>query len=158
MLNSRMVFRLVNLGFSLLLCLSVSRAHSGPVVTATLGANSASGFQDAHFASSLGLYAIFDNQTLIGVQTGQGTIAGSNSIPIAADAMIRLPLGRIVLPVVTGSIGVAVGHKDPDFLWRGGGGFDIKNGRRSSLLLLGAYERLGSLSGWLGRAGFLLEL
>ncbi len=137
---------------------SPSKTQADIVLTGGLGANSQDHFKGAHFAYNAGLFLKFDDQSLFGIQSGQGTVAASDAIPIMASAMIRLPIGRIVLPVATGDIGYAIGSKSvSNFIWRAGGGFDIRNGRRSSFLLLGAYERQGSLAGWMARVGILLE-
>jgi hypothetical protein len=141
----------------LLIALLPLTARAGIVVTGTAGANSRDHFKGAHFAYSGALYAKFDDMTLLGVQSGMGTQAGPDAIPVLASAYIRLPIGRIVMPVATGDIGYAFDEDHPGLLWRGGGGFDIRNGRHSSLLLMGAYEGQGSRAGWLGRAGILLE-
>ena len=132
-------------------------ARGGAVITGTLGADSRDHFKGALFAYNVGLFAKFDDQTLIGFQSGQGTLTGSQSIPVLGSAMIRLPIGRVVLPVATGDIGYAIDKRNSGFLWRAGGGFDIRNGRSSSFLLLGNYERQGSRFGWSGRLGILLE-
>jgi hypothetical protein len=132
-------------------------AHAGMVLTGTLGANSREHFRGGHFAYSLAAYAKFDEQTLLGIQSGQGSVTGLGAIPITGSALVRLPLGRIVMPVASGDIGYAIHGDRSGFLWRAGGGFDIRNGRHSSLLALGAYEQVGSRSGWLARVGLLLE-
>lgn len=132
-------------------------AQAGAVLTATVGADSRDHFKGGHFAYSATLYAKIDDMTLLGVQSGMGALSGSDAIPILATALIRLPLGRVVLPVATGDVGYVLDDAHPGLLWRGGGGFDIRNGRHSSFLLLGAYEGQGSLSGWSARGGLLLE-
>jgi hypothetical protein len=144
--------------FAALLTLAAGFAplHAQAVFTGTLGTTSRDHFKGAHFAYTVGLHLKFDEMILIGVQSGQGTLAGSRAIPITAAAMVRLPIGRIVLPVAIGDLGYAL-VQDPGFLWRAGGGFDIRNGRRSSFLLLGGYEQQGTSVGWFGRGGILLE-
>jgi hypothetical protein len=149
--------RTPNLLILILLPLFPMVARGGMVLTGTLGANSRDHFQGAHFGYSATLFAKLDDMTLLGIQSGQGTVSGTDAIPLLGSAMIRLPIGRVVLPVATGDIGYAFDDNHPGFLWRGGGGFDIRNGRRSSILILGGYERQGSRAGWLGRAGILLE-
>lgn len=84
-------------------------------------------------------------------------MVGSSSVPVLGSALVRLPIGRIVLPVAIGDMGYVFADSGSGLLWRGGGGFDIRNGRHSSLLLLGAYESSGKAAGWMGRAGILLE-
>jgi hypothetical protein len=132
-------------------------AQAGIVMTGTLGADAQAHFKHPHLGYNVALYAKLDDQTLFGIQSGQGTVVSSQAIPIFGSAIIRLPIGRIVLPVVSGDVGYALDDHNSGFLWRGGGGFDIRNGRHSSLLLLGAYERQASISGWSGRLGILLE-
>jgi len=141
----------------IILILMPFAAQSGTVLTGTLGADSRNHFQGAHFGYSAAFYAKFDDMTLLGVQSGQGTPSSSQAIPVFASTIIRLPIGRVVLPVATGDIGYAIDDHHSGLIWRAGGGFDIRNGRHSSFLLLGAYERQGSLVGWSGRGGLLLE-
>jgi hypothetical protein len=141
----------------LLLLACCPAASAQAVITGTLGAVSRDHFQGARFAYSAGLFLKFDEQVLIGVQGGQGTVAGAKAVPLTSSAMVRLPIGRIVLPVAVGDVGYAL-VEDPGFFWRGGGGFDMRNGRRSSFLLLGGYERQESSGGWFARLGLLLEI
>lgn len=143
----------------LALCLALTpiAADAGAVLTGSLGANSRDAFKGAGFAYSAAAYLKFDDMTLLGVQGGQGSVVGSGSVPVLGSALVRLPIGRIVLPVAIGDMGYVFADSGSGLLWRGGGGFDIRNGRHSSLLLLGAYEASGKLSGWMGRVGILLE-
>ncbi len=146
--------------FLLLLILIVllpAAGRAGMVLTGTLGADSRDHFKGAHFGYSATLYAKIDDMTLVGVQSGQGALSGSEGIPVLASALVRLPIGRIALPVAIGDVGYVFADIHPGLLWRGGGGFDIRNGRHSSILALGAYERQGSLAGWNARLGILLE-
>ena len=141
----------------LLACIFPGAGRAGMAVTGSLGADSRDHFRGARFAYNAACFAKFDDQTLLGIQSGQGTVAGGQAIPVFASAVIRLPLGRIILPEATGDVGYAIDGHRSGFIWRAGGGFDIRNGRQSSLLLLGAYERQGSAAGWSGRLGILLE-
>lgn len=149
----------IRLSFLTLLFLSLApvATHAGAVLTGTAGANSRDHFKGVAFAYSAALYMKFDDMTLLGVQSGQGSVVGTSSIPLLGSAIIRLPIGRVVLPVAIGDIGYVFADDNAGLLWRGGGGFDIRNGRHSSLLLLGAYEGSRGRSGWMGRAGILLE-
>jgi hypothetical protein len=61
------------------------------------------------------------------------------------------------LPIATGDVGYVFADSGSGLLWRAGGGFDIRNGRHSSFLVQGAYERQDSRAGWLARVGLLLE-
>ena len=143
--------------FFLFATLLPAAAQAGAVMTGTFGADSRDHYKGARFAYSAALYAKFDDMTLLGVQSGQGTVSSSQAIPVLGSALIRLPIGRLILPVALGDIGYAIDDKSSGLLWRAGGGFDIRNGRHSSILLLGANETQGSHSGWIARAGLLLE-
>lgn len=144
------------LPWALILCLAAG-AQAGAALTATLGSNSRDHYKGARFASSGSLYLKFDEMVLLGAQGGYGSVAGPSSIPILGSAILRLPLGRIVLPFATGDVGYVLDEENDGLMWRAGGGFDIKNGRHSSLLLLGGQETAGGKAGWYARAGLLLE-
>lgn len=139
------------------LAASVPAQAGGAALTASLGAGSRDHFQGVMFAYSGSLYLKFDEMVLLGVQSGIGSVAGPSSVPLLGSAIMRLPLGRIVLPFASGDVGYVLDDDDDGLLWRAGGGFDIKNGRHSSILLLGGYEATAELSAWYGRAGLLLE-
>jgi hypothetical protein len=139
----------------LLLLPPASRADMA--VTAAFGASSRDEYRGAVMAYSGAVYLKFDDMVLLGAQSGIGGVAGPSSIPIAGSAIVRLPLGRVVLPFATGDLGYVLDDEDDGLFWRGGGGFDIKNGRYSSLLLLGGVEAASKARGWFARAGLLLE-
>ena len=62
-----------------------------------------------------------------------------------------------MLRVFTGDYGYAFGD-DKRMIWKLGGGVDIKNGDRSSILLLAGYEKLRSRGGHIYvHGGLLLE-
>ncbi|MDB5106928.1 MAG: hypothetical protein JWP91_4617 [Fibrobacteres bacterium] len=150
---ARIPSRLIVLLFSLL----PAAAQAGAVITGTFGADSRDHYKGAQFGYSAAFYAKFDDMTLLGIQSGQGTVGAPEAIPLLGSAMVRLPIGWVVLPVAIGDIGYAFDDTHPGILWRAGGGFDIRNGRHSSILALGAYERAASRYGWMGRLGLLLE-
>jgi hypothetical protein len=141
----------------LLVPLASPPSHAGAALTATLGANSRDAFKGARFAYSGGLYLKFDEMVLLGVQSGIGSVAGASSVPLLGSALMRLPVGRIVMPFAAGDVGYVLDDRNGGLLWRAGGGFDIKNGRHSSLLLQGGYEAASDLAAWYARAGLLLE-
>jgi hypothetical protein len=134
-----------------------SASRAGLVLTGSMGANSREHFRGAVFAYSAAGYLKIDDMTLVGIQSGQGSVVGADAIPVLGSALVRLPMGRVVLPIAIGDVGYVFSDAHPGLLWRAGGGFDIRNGRRSSFLLQGAYESRGSRAGWMGRAGLLLE-
>lgn len=132
-------------------------ARGGAALTATAGAVSRDHFQGGRFAFSTSVYGKWDEMVLLGVQSGIGSVAGPSSIPILGSGIMRLPFGRVVLPFATGEAGYVLDDVNAGLLWRGGGGFDIKNGRYSSILLLGGYEAASGMAGWYARGGLLLE-
>lgn len=132
-------------------------SRAGLVLTGSMGANSREHFRGAMFAYSGAAYLKIDDMTLVGIQSGQGSVVGSDAVPLLGSAIVRLPIGRIVLPIATGDVGYVFADTHAGLLWRAGGGFDIRNGRHSSFLLQGAYESRSSRAGWLGRLGLLLE-
>jgi hypothetical protein len=134
-----------------------STAHAGIAITGSLGGQSRLDFSQPSFGYTVGLYSKIDEQVWLGVQSGQGVADEASAIPILASAYVRLPIGRVVMPVATGGLGYAIGDEQKGFIWRAGGLFDIRNGRRSSLLLGTEYEALKGRGGLVGRAGLLLE-
>lgn len=127
-------------------------------VTGTLGVQTSPDFEGSGFGYNIGLYNRFDGQVLLGVQTGQGIAGHPGSVPVLAAGIMRLPFGRVFVPAATGGIGYAIGSGDEaGFLWRGGGLLDIRNGRRSSLLIGCEYESFRGRGGLAVRGGALLE-
>ena len=131
----------------------------GMAATGTVGVQARSGFQNMNFGYSLSGYYKFDDQVLLGVQSGQGVAGDATAVPLLAAAYVRLPVGKVIVPVATGGAGYAFSsYSVSSFLWRAGGAFDIRNGRRSSILIGSEYEGHGNYSGILLRAGLMLEL
>lgn len=128
-------------------------------ITGTLGTQSRADFEGAGFGYTLSVYNRFDEQVLLGVQSGQGVAGHPSSVPVLAAGFMRLPFGRIVVPTATGGVGYAFGPDDgKGYIWRAGGLLDIRNGRRSSLLLGSEYESFRGRGGLAVRGGLLLEL
>lgn len=100
-----------------------------------------------------------DQMVFFGIGSGYNELDNVGYIPVMASAWIRLPIGGQTLPVVTGDIGYAFGD-DHQMIWRAGGGFDIKNGDYSSILLMGGYQFLEERGkGYVYlQAGILVEL
>jgi len=104
------------------------------------------------------LWYQFDQMVFIGGGGGLQMIGKDKQYPALGSLWVRIPFGGRTLPVATGDIGYDFGH-DAQFVWRGGGGLDIKNGDHSSILLLGGYESFQKLGGhFYLRVGLLLEL
>lgn len=128
-------------------------------ITGTLGTQSRADFEGSGFGYNLAVYNRFDGQVLLGVQSGQGVAGHPTSVPVLAAGFMRLPFGRIVVPAATGGLGYAFGPEDgKGYIWRAGGLLDIRNGRRSSLLLGCEYESFHESGGLVVRGGLLLEL
>lgn len=141
-------------------CLAAVVAHALPpfTVTGTLGVQARPDFEGSGFGYNIGLYSRFDEQVLLGVQTGQGISGHPSSVPVLAAGFMRLPFGRVVVPVATGGIGMAFGEAGGrGFIWRAGGLLDVRNGRRSSLLLGCEYEGFDGRGGLAVRGGALLD-
>ena len=133
-------------------------AFCGLAATGTVGVQARSGFQDMNFGYNISGYYKFDEQVLLGVQSGQGVAGNASAVPVLAAAYVRLPLGKVVVPVATGEAGYAFSNYTVSrFLWRAGGAFDIRNGRHSSILIGSEYEG-GNHGGILLRAGLMLEM
>lgn len=114
-------------------------------------------FSEPNLDFSGHLWYKFDQMVFLGVSSGIQTMSSDRHIPLMAAAWVRLPIGGQILPVATGDIGYQLGD-DPQFAWRAGGGLDIKNGDRTSLLVLAGYERFWRLGGFYYlRGGLLLE-
>lgn len=148
----------------ILLCLLAIVALNKPVrafdlaLDASVGALMPKGeFGSPNLDFSGHLWYKFDQMVFFGASSGIQTIGENRHIPLMGAAWIRLPLGGQILPVATGDIGYQLGD-DPQFAWRLGGGLDIKNGDRTSLLVLAGYERFAKLGGYYYiRGGLLLE-
>jgi hypothetical protein len=100
-----------------------------------------------------------DQMVFVGVGSGYQEIDNVGLVPLSASAWIRLPIGGQTLPVATGDLGYLIGS-DHQMFWKVGGGFDIKNGDCSSIMLMSGYEFLehdGKGFIYL-QAGILIEL
>jgi hypothetical protein len=136
-----------------------AQALSPLAISGTLGVQTRPDFEGSGFGYTISAYSRFDNQVLLGAQIGQGLAGHPASVPVLAAGYMRLPFGRVIVPVATGGAGYAFGSgDDAGYVWRAGGLFDIRNGRRSSLLLGCEYERFNERAGLSVRGGLLLEL
>ena len=132
-------------------------AAGGLAFSGNLGTQSRPDFSGTGFGYGFSAYYKFDDQVLLGVQSGQGVAGKASAVPLLGVLYARLPIGRVVMPVATAGIG-SVLRDSSGLLWRAGGLFDIRNGRKSSLLLGSEYEGRGEGRGGLVfRAGLLVE-
>lgn len=112
---------------------------------------------------NLNIYGHFwypiDQMLFLGIGSGYQEIDNVSLVPLTASAWIRLPIGSRTLPVVSGDWGYLIGS-DHQMIWRVGGGFDIKNGDYSSIMLMGGYQFLDNDShGYVYiQAGILIEI
>ena len=110
-------------------------------------------YYSSDFAYSISMYNRFDEQVLIGVKAGQQ----QQGIPVLGSLYMRLPFGSIIVPVTTGDIGYFIKKNNSSVMVRLGGGIDWKNGKRSSILILGGYENHHKKGNIYSRIGLLLE-
>ncbi len=105
------------------------------------------------------LWYRIDQMLFVGIGSGYQEIDNVGLVPVSAGLWIRLPIGGQVLPVLTGDIGYLIGSEHQLF-WKTGGGFDIKNGDYSSILLMGGYEFLDHSGKGFAyiQAGILVEI
>ena len=105
------------------------------------------------------LWYRIDQMLFVGIGSGYQEIDNVGLVPVSAGLWIRLPIGGQVLPVLTGDIGYLIGS-DHQLFWKTGGGFDIKNGDYSSILLMGGYEFLDHSGKGFAyiQAGILVEI
>lgn len=99
----------------------------------------------------------FDQMVFLGVGSGYESVGSYYYVPVTASIWLRLPIGSTILPVLTGDYGYTFGN-DKRLVWKLGGGADIKNGDRSSIIITGGYERLRKRDAYVYvHAGLLLE-
>ena len=101
----------------------------------------------------------WDQMVFFGLGGGVQQYGDENYYPALASTFIRLPIGRTLLPVATGDWGYLFGPQH-GFTWKLGGGFDLKLGKDSSILLMSGYQKF-HISEWKPqvylRGGILLE-
>lgn len=62
-------------------------------------------------------------------------------VPLTGVLYIRLPIGRVLMPALTGEWGYVLGRDNNSWIWRYGLVGDLKLGDRSSLLLSTGFEQ-----------------
>lgn len=87
------------------------------------------------------LWYPIDQMLFVGIGTGYQELDNESLFPVSGSVWVRLPIGSIALPVVTGDWGYLIGSRHQMF-WRAGGGIDLKNGDFSSIMLMGGYQFL----------------
>lgn len=115
-------------------------------------------FSDFNFSTSIHLWYPLDQMVFLGVGLDYQRFGDVTLVPALASAYVRLPFGSVMMPVGTFDFGYAFGD-DSQMMWKAGGGFDIKLGRYSSILLLSGYQNLKKTGDYVYfRCGLLLEL
>ena len=143
--------------FVLLLALSGTSRAGGYSVEGMVGTASYRDWWDHHANWSIYLMRDFDQMVLFGPGIGYEGAAGKPAGMATGKLQVRLPLGRQLLPYLSGEAGAALRPhiEDSWFLWRVGGGADLKLGDRSSLLAEGG---VAALDRWYARLGLILDL
>lgn len=128
-------------------------------VSASIGSQVPQGaYTDFALDFSSHLWWHHDAMVLLGIGSGVIRVNEEQKVPIFSSIFIRLPIGAQILPIVSGDWGYAINDGPGRFVWRAGGGLDIKNGDRSSLLVQGGYKWWQGLGNYFYlRAGLLLE-
>ena len=105
------------------------------------------------------LWYPIDQMVFAGLGVGYQELDNVGYVPLSGSLWVRLPIGRTVLPIATGDFGYMLG-KDNQMFWRAGGGLDIKNGDRTSIIVSGGYQFLNhSGNGYIYiQAGILIEM
>jgi hypothetical protein len=144
--------------FAVALALAVSAVHAGGTsYEAFVGANSPHGEWEPRVSWSVAALHRIDQMVAAGVSAGYEAIPTHPAGSLTSRLQVRLPFGRQLLPYLQSEAGVGIRPvlEDSYFLWKLGGGFDLKLGDRSSLLLEAGAQTWGRTY---GRAGLLLEL
>jgi len=134
-----------------------SAASGGLSLEGFVGSSSRVGQWNHRPAWSLGALYRVDQMVALGAAAGYEAIPTHPAGSLTSRLQVRLPFGRQVLPYLQAEAGAGIRPvlEDSYFLWKLGGGFDLKLGDRSSLLVESGWESYGR---YIGRLGLLLEL
>jgi hypothetical protein len=129
----------------------------GTSYEAFVGASTPDGEWTPRVAWSVGALHRIDQMVAAGVTAGYDAVPKHSAVSATSRLQVRLPFGRQILPYLQAEAGAGIRPvlEDTYFLWKLGGGFDLKLGDRSSLLLEGGVQTWGRTY---GRVGLLLEL
>lgn len=119
------------------------------------------GWSAPHLDFTASLWRPIDQMVWIGISSGLQLISHDEQVPLLTSLYVRLPIGRQLLPIATADWGYLFGKNANAFIWRAGGGLDLKLGNHSSIIaLLGAQMGIGSSipTRPYARIGLLLEL
>jgi hypothetical protein len=142
---------------ALLLLVAGSASAAGWNMEALVGTASPTRWWDPRTNWSVHAMYEFDQMVLVGPGIGYEGATAKPAGMADAKLQVRLPVGRQLLPYLAAEAGAALRPhvEDTWFLWRTGGGLDLKLGDRSCLLVEGGRA---ALSRWYARAGLLLDI
>ncbi len=122
-----------------------------------VGSSSKLGQWDHSVAWSVGSLYRIDQMVAAGVAAGYEGIPTHGAGSLTSRLQVRLPFGRQAMPYLQAEAGAGIRPvlEDSYFLWKMGGGVDLKLGDRSSLIAEAGWQTFGR---YLGRIGLLLEL
>jgi len=141
----------------LLLSLVVAAGAKGMSFTGYVGGSTPWGEMDPSAGWSVHALWRIDQMVAAGVGAGYVVLPGTDAAEVSSRLQVRLPVGKQIMPFADGEAGVGIRPvlEESMFLWRFGGGIDLKLGDRSSLLVgVGSMARARAY----GRVGLLLEL
>ena len=144
-------------GFVALALVAGVSSAGGLSLEGFVGSSSKLGLWYHQPAWSVGALYRLDQMVAVGAAAGYESIPTRPAGSLASRLQVRLPFGRQVLPYLQAEAGAGIRPvlEDSYFLWKLGGGFDLKLGDRSSLLAESGWQSFGR---YYGRLGLLLEL
>lgn len=150
----------MSLLLAIVLLFSTQVAWSSAALSLEVGTTQeTSDWSEQHLNFEGSLWYQWDQMIFFGLSGGVQQYGEDKYYPALGSALVRLPMGRTLLPFATGQWGYLFGPEH-QFTWKLGGGLDLKLGRDSSLILSSGYQQF-SLDDWNSqvyiRGGILLE-
>lgn len=142
---------------ALVLLAASTLVAKGLTLTGYVGGSSPRGEMEPEPSWSVHALWRIDQMVAAGVGGGYVTQPGTDVAELSSRLQVRLPLGRQLMPFVEGEAGAGLRPvlEESMFLWRFGGGLDLKLGDKSSLLAGAGLFAQGRMY---ARLGLLLEL
>lgn len=139
------------------LLLASSIFAKGFTLTGYVGGSTPGGDMDPGPSWSIHALWRIDQMVAAGVGGGYVSLPGTDVTEVSSRLQVRLPVGSQLMPFVEGESGVGMRPvlEESIFLWRFGGGLDLKLGDKSSLIAGGGIMARGRVY---ARLGLLLEL
>lgn len=141
----------------LLVLIAAPLFAKGLTLTGYVGGSTPAGDMEPEPSWSVHALWRIDQMVAAGVGAGYVAMPGTDVAEVSSRLQVRLPLGSQLMPFVEGESGVGLRPvlEESMFLWRFGGGLDLKLGDKSSLIAGGGIMARGRIY---GRLGLLLEL